>query len=237
LMPHRQYSAALIRSLWREMGGVLTGTNRYQATPDDARLMMRTTSPDLVTIVRDINKWSSNVMARQLLLTIGAENRIDGEEDDRVSGIRAIYDWLAEKGINTRGMVIDNGSGLTRHGRITARQGADILQHAWQSPFSSDLIASLPIIAMDGTMASRLRNTGMDGKGRIKTGLLANVRSIAGFSRDENNTTWAIVGMVNNDPAWNGKAVLDRVLYSLHFRPPTGTTISQSDTADTSAIQ
>lgn len=229
LLPHGQYSASLIRSLLSEIGVDVEGGNRLAETPDDARLVMRTSSPDLVTMVRDINKWSSNVMARQMLLNIGAKMREDEDRDDRVAGIQAIYDWLEAKGVNTAGMVIDNGSGLTRHGRITARQGADILQHAWNSPFSSDLIASLPIIAMDGTMARRLQNTGLDGKGRIKTGLLANVRSIAGFTRDENNTAWAIIGMVNNDPAWNGKAVLDRVLYSLHFRPPTGTAVSSSD--------
>ena len=229
LMPHQHYSAALIRSILAETGVTVLGADSTGPTPDDARLVMKTTSPDLVAMVRDINKWSSNVMARQMLLTIGAENRLDDEDDDRVAGIRVVYDWLEKKGINTNGMVIDNGAGLSRHGRITARQGAQLLQHAWNSPFSADLMASMPIIAMDGTMARRLRNTGMDGTGRIKTGYLENVRSIAGFTRDEHNTTWAVVGMVNNDPAWNGQAVLDRVLYSLHYRPPTGTAISRAD--------
>lgn len=227
LLPHEQYSASMIRSLLGEMGIIVSGGNLNGSTPEDARLVMKTTSPDLVTMVRDINKWSSNVMARQLLLTIGAQNRLDNEKDDRVAGIRVIYEWLERKGVDTSGMVIDNGAGLTRHGKITARQGTKILQHAWNSPYASDLMASMPIIAMDGTMARRLRNTGMDGEGRIKTGYLENVRSIAGFTRDENNTTWAVVGMVNNDPAWNGQAVLDRILYSLHFRPPTGTALSR----------
>ncbi len=233
LMPHDQYSAALIRSMLAETGVAVMGANGTGETPEDARLVMKTTSPDLVAMVRDINKWSSNVMARQMLLNIGAENRLDDEDDDRVAGIRVIYDWLEKKGINTAGMVIDNGAGLTRHGRITARQGAQLLQHAWNSPFSADLMASMPIIAMDGTMARRLRNTGMDGTGRIKTGYLEDVRSIAGFTRDEHNTTWAVVGMVNNDPAWNGQAVLDRVLYSLHYRPPTGTTFSRAESGTT----
>lgn len=228
LVPPEQYTASLIRSLLMDMGVVISGGDLNGVTPDGARLVMKTTSPDLVSMVRDINKWSSNVMARQLLLTIGAENRLEDENDDRVAGIRVIYEWLDDKGINTTGMVIDNGAGLTRHGRISARQGAQILQHAWNSAYSADLMASMPIIAMDGTMARRLRNTGMDGEGRIKTGYLENVRSIAGFTRDANNTTWAVVGMVNNDPAWNGQAVLDRILYSLHFRPPTGTAISQA---------
>src|SRR5690554_7291131 len=77
-------------------------------------------------------------------------------------------------------------------------QGARILQHAWESRYASDLMASLPIIAMDGTMARRLRNTGMDGEGRIKTGTLADVRSIAGFRSEERRvgkecrTTWTL---------------------------------------------
>jgi len=234
LLPHEQYTASLIRSLLTDMNITIAGQDRTDTTPEDARLILRTTSPDLVTMVRDINKWSSNVMARQLLLTIGAETRAADDDDDRVTGIRAIYQWLEAKGINTAGMVIDNGAGLTRHGRITARQGVQILQHAWESPYGADLMASMPLIAMDGTMARRLRNTGLDGQGRIKTGFLEDVRSIAGFTRDETNTTWAVVGMINTDPAWNGQSVLDRVIYSLHYRPPTGTTVSQAGTTESS---
>jgi D-alanyl-D-alanine carboxypeptidase/D-alanyl-D-alanine-endopeptidase (penicillin-binding protein 4) len=233
LLPHQQFSASLIRSLLSDMGVIISGDHHVGKTPDDARLVMRSTSPDLASMVRDINKWSNNVMARQMLLTIGAEFRQEGDKDDRVAGIRTVYEWLEQKGINTAGMVIDNGAGLTRHGRITTRQGAQILQHAWSSPYASDLMASMPIIAMDGTMARRLRNTGMDGEGRIKTGYLENVRSIAGFTRDEKNTTWAIVGIVNHDPAWNGQAVLDRVLHSLHYRPPVGTALSRTETGGT----
>ncbi|WP_404368993.1 D-alanyl-D-alanine carboxypeptidase/D-alanyl-D-alanine-endopeptidase [Marinobacter sp.] len=236
LMSHQQYSAALIRSLWDEMGGTLAGSDRFEPTPDDARLMMVTTSPDLVSMVRDINKWSSNVMARQLLLTIGAENRLPEEEDDRVAGIRVIYEWLESKGINTAGMVIDNGAGLSRYERITARQTAKVLQSAWNSRFSADLLSSLPLIAMDGTMARRLRNTALEGEGRIKTGYLQDVRSIAGFSRDKTETSWAVVGMVNHTPAWNGQALLDRVLYSLYYNPPVGTALSRGPTGS-SAVQ
>ncbi len=232
LLPQEEYTASMIRSLLADLDIELTGRDRLGKTPEEARLLLTTTSPDLASMVRDINKWSSNVMARQLLLTIGAEYRADEEQSDRVTGVRIITEWLESKGVNTAGMVIENGAGLTREGRISARQGAQILQLAWNSRFSADLLTSLPLIGLDGTMARRLRNTGMDGEGRIKTGYLEGVRSIAGFTRDGNNTTWAVVGMVNNDPAWNGQAVLDRVLYSLHFRPPTGTTLSRATPAN-----
>lgn len=236
LLPQSRYSAELIRSLWRGMGGTITGGNRLAETPEDARLVMQTTSPDLVTMVRDINKWSNNVMARQLLLTIGAENRKPDDGDDRVAGIHRIYDWLASKGINTRGMVIDNGAGLSRYGRMTSRQTAKILQHAWNSRYAADLMSSLPLIATDGTMVRRLRDTDLEGEGRIKTGSLQGVRAIAGFTRDKAQTTWAIVGMVNHTPAWNGQAVLDRALYSLYYHPPVGTALSQAASGG-SAIQ
>lgn len=170
-------------------------------------------------------------MARQMLLTIGAE--LGGEQalDDRVAGVDVILDWLQTKGIDSAGLRMENGSGLTRNGFITARQMVQLLQHAWASPSAPDLLASLPVTAMDGTMAQRLRNTGLEGLGRIKTGSLEHVRSIAGFSRDDTGTTWAVVAMVNNNPAWNGQGVLDRILYSLHHRPPEATSPSRAASA------
>ncbi|WP_213004148.1 D-alanyl-D-alanine carboxypeptidase/D-alanyl-D-alanine endopeptidase [Parahaliea maris] len=225
LLPPQQYAFELVRGLLAERGITVKGSNQLAATPEDSRRLVRTTSPDLATMVRDINKWSSNVMARQMLLSIGAEFRSDS--DDRASGVRGVRNWLTKKGIDTTGLVIENGAGLSRDGRMTARQGVQLLQEAWQSPYAADLMASMPIIALDGTMARRLRNTGLVGEGRIKTGSLDNVRSIAGFTRDEHGTTWAVLAIVNNKPAWNGRAVLDRVLYTLYFRPPQGTPVSQ----------
>lgn len=220
LLPPARYSATLARTLMAELGIRITGADRFATTPETARKLVSSTSPDLVTMVRDINKWSSNVMARQLLLTIGAERREETDRDDRATGIREVTAWMEAKGIDTTGMVLDNGAGLTRDGRITAQQVVLLLQNAWSSPYAPDLMSSMPIIAMDGTMTKRLQNTGLKGEGRIKTGSLDHVRSIAGFTRDSNNTTWAVVAMVNNDPAWNGQSVLDRVLYSLYFHPP-----------------
>lgn len=236
LLAPEKYTAAMIRTVWEQMGGLITGTGRTGKTPDDNRTLMTTNSPDLVTLVRDINKWSNNVMARQLLLDIGAENRIDDDADDRVAGIRVVQEWLGTKGIDTEGLVIDNGAGLSRESRISARQGIKLLQAAWKSPYSADLMASLPLIAMDGTMYSRLRNTGMAGLGRIKTGSLQDVRAIAGFSRDSNNTTWAVVGMVNHSPAWNGRALLDKVLYSLYLQPPVKRAFSRAQSEKQNTI-
>jgi len=228
LMPAEYFTAGLIRGLWEDMGGEITGRDRLAVTPEDARLMVVSTSADLATTVRDINKWSNNVMARQLLLTIGAERRKDDSTDDRTAGIAAITNWLRSEDIDTRGLVIDNGAGLSRDARISARQGAHILSHIWSSRYASDLISSLSMTGMDGTMYRRLRDSGLRGEGRFKTGSLENVRSVAGFTRDENHNVWAVVGIINNTPAWNGQAVLDRAIYTLYFDPPVGRSLSHS---------
>ncbi|MFV0276797.1 MAG: D-alanyl-D-alanine carboxypeptidase/D-alanyl-D-alanine-endopeptidase [Parahaliea sp.] len=220
LLPQGRYSALLIRALLAQHRVTLSGADRFDTTPDTARLLAHTESPDLVSMARDINKWSNNVMTRQLLLTIGAHARKEGERDDRAAGLRAINGWLAQKGLDTTTLVLDNGAGLSRRSRITARQGVALLQKAWRSPYAPDLLATLPIIGLDGTMAERLQDTAVRGQGRVKTGSLDHVRSIAGITRDRHNTSWAVVAIVNNRPAWNGQAVLDRVLYNLYFKPP-----------------
>ncbi|WP_206613590.1 D-alanyl-D-alanine carboxypeptidase/D-alanyl-D-alanine endopeptidase [Parahaliea mediterranea] len=220
LLPQATYSAALIRKLLTDYGVAITGQDALARAPDTARELASTTSPDLVTMVRDVNKWSSNVMARSLLLTIGAHTRGEQEQDDVAAGLRALRSWLESKGVDTAGLVIDNGAGLSRASRLTPRQVLQLLQQAWRSPFAVDLLSSMPIIATDGTMTRRLRNTALAGEGRIKTGSLDHVRSIAGFVRDRNQTTWAVAAMVNHNPAWNGQAVLDKVLYNLHYKPP-----------------
>lgn len=222
LMSPEAYTAALIRSLWKSLGGTLTGQSLLGRLPVGAQLLATSSSPDLVTMVRDINKWSSNIMARQLFLVIGAENRLAGDSDDLHAARRTVREWLAHKGIDTSDVVLDNGSGLSRIARITPRQQIKLLEQAWRSPYAAELISSLPLVAMDGTMRHRLRNTEMRGEGHIKTGTLTDVRAVAGFTRDRNNTTWAVSAMINTPSAWKGLSILDRILLSVHHLPEQG---------------
>ena len=218
VLSQQAYTGALLTSLWQQLGGTLAGTTREGLRPrEDTELLVTTSSRDLVTMVRDINKWSNNVMVRQVFLTLGAKRRQPGDKDDLAAAEREIRAWLASKGIDNRTMVFENGAGLSRIERITARQMALLLQHAWESRFAAELIASLPLVAMDGTMRRRLGNADMAGMGHIKTGSLRNVRSIAGFTRDEDNTTWAVVAMVNNPRAWQTEPVLDAFIEQVHL--------------------
>lgn len=215
------YTASLIRTLWHEMGGRIQGGNRLSQAPSNARLLARSTSPDLVSVVRDINKYSNNTMARQLFLTIGREQRSSTDADDHQAANRIINQWLADKGIYPKGLVMDNGSGLSRIERMTARDMTQLLAAAWKSPYSAEFVASMPLAAMDGTMRRRLRNTPVAGQAHIKTGSLRNVRAIAGITRDNNGQSWAVTAIVNHPSAGGSREALDMLLSDVYRRGPT----------------
>ncbi|WP_437880852.1 D-alanyl-D-alanine carboxypeptidase/D-alanyl-D-alanine endopeptidase [Pseudomonas sp. LRF_L74] len=219
LLDHAGYTAGAVRAIWKELGGSIMGADRSGEVPGKATLIARAYSPDLAEIIRDINKYSNNTMARQLFLSIGEKFRDKADADDSKAAQRAIRSWLARKNITAPHLVIENGSGLSRDERVSVREMNTMLQAAWQSPYAAEFISSLPLVAMDGTMRKRLRKTGMEGQAHIKTGTLNNVRAIAGFSRDAKGTTWAVVAILNDPKPWGASAALDQILLDIYRQP------------------
>ncbi|MDD2051158.1 D-alanyl-D-alanine carboxypeptidase/D-alanyl-D-alanine-endopeptidase [Pseudomonas putida] len=219
LLDHATYAAGAVRAIWQELGGTIHGKDRLDAVPKSARVVARAFSPDLAEIIRDINKYSNNTMAQQLFLSLGAKFRNDADGDDAKAAQRVIRQWLAQKGITAPHLVMENGSGLSRAERVSAREMAAMLQAAWKSPYAAEFISSMPIAGMDGTMRKRLKRTAMSGEAHIKTGTLNTVRAIAGFSRDSNGNTWAVVAILNDPKPWGASSVLDQVLLDLYRQP------------------
>ncbi len=219
LLDHPSYAAGAIRAIWQELDGSIQGTDRLAEVPKDARLLVRAFSPDLVEIIRDINKYSNNTMARQLFLSLGAQFRDEVDGDDAKAAQRVIRAWLARKNILAPHLVMENGSGLSRAERVSANELAKMLQAAWKSPYAAEFMSSLPLVAMDGTMRKRLHRTPLVGEARIKTGTLNNVRAIAGYSRDSNGNSWAVVAILNDPRPWGASAILDQVLIDLYRQP------------------
>ncbi|WP_457977465.1 D-alanyl-D-alanine carboxypeptidase/D-alanyl-D-alanine-endopeptidase [Ectopseudomonas composti] len=219
LLDHPSYAAGAVRGIWQELGGKILGKDRLGPVPEDARMLVRAFSPDVVEIVRDINKYSNNTMARQLFLSIGAQFRTEADKDDSLAAQRVIRSWLARKGITAPHLVLENGSGLSRAERISAREMALILQAAWRSPYAAEFRSSMPLVAMDGTMRRRLQRTPLVGEAHIKTGTLNNVRAIAGYSRDSNGQDWAVVAILNDPKPWGATSILDQVLLDTYSQP------------------
>jgi D-alanyl-D-alanine carboxypeptidase/D-alanyl-D-alanine-endopeptidase (penicillin-binding protein 4) len=215
------YTGSALRSLWGEMGGEISGTTRIGQMPSNAQQLAYSDSGDLVSVIRDINKFSNNTMARQLFLAIGRNQRTAADVDDYQAAVRSINQWMDRKGLRPKGLVLENGSGLSRIERMTARDLALLLEQAWKSPYAAEFIASMPLAAMDGTMRRRMLNTPVAGRAHIKTGSLRNVRAIAGITRDANGKSWAVAAIVNHGSAGASREALDRVLTDVHRRSST----------------
>ncbi|WLI47818.1 D-alanyl-D-alanine carboxypeptidase/D-alanyl-D-alanine-endopeptidase [Pseudomonas beijingensis] len=226
LLDHATYTAGAVRAIWKELGGSIQGKDRLAATPSNAKVLARAFSPDLAEIIRDINKYSNNTMAQQLFLSLGAQFRNEADGDDAKAAQRVVRQWLAKKGITAPHLVMENGSGLSRAERVSAREMAAMLQAAWRSPYSAEFISSMPIAGTDGTMRRRLKTTAMAGEAHVKTGTLNTVRAIAGYSRDINGNTWAVVAILNDPKPWGASSVLDQVLLDLYRQPKLSQTAS-----------
>lgn len=204
IMTAPDYAYGTFRTLWNQSGGAIDGGLRIAPLPADAILLYEHESLPVPEVIRLVNKFSNNVMARHLLLTLGAERF--GAPATTQNGREAVKLWLDEHEIRIPGFVIDNGSGLSREERVTARGLADLLDVAWHSPFMPEFAASLPLSATDGTLRNRFRAAGMQGRLRMKTGRLDDVSGLAGFVNAASGKTFIVVILVNHPGAHNGTA-------------------------------
>jgi D-alanyl-D-alanine carboxypeptidase/D-alanyl-D-alanine-endopeptidase (penicillin-binding protein 4) len=202
IMTAPDYAYGTFRTLWTQSGGAIDGAMRIETLPSDATLLHEYESLPLAEVIRLVNKYSNNVMARHLMLTLGVEKY--GPPATIESGRNAIRTWLASRGIQMPGFVLDNGSGLSRAERVTARGLGEMLDLAWHSPFMPEFAASLPLSATDGTLRNRFKSPGMQGRIRLKTGHLDNVSALAGFVNAASGKTYEVVIMVNHPGAQGG---------------------------------
>lgn len=197
----------LFRRLWRELGGNLRGQVRSGTTPHGARSLATHESPTLGEVIREVNKYSNNVMARQLFLSLSPTKPATAD-----AARRRIQNWLDEKGLNIPELQIDNGSGLSRSERISATGLGELLLAAWRSSVMPELMASLPVAGVDGTLKKRLGDTATGGRAHLKTGYLEGVRAIAGYVLDASGKRWVVVCLINDPKARLGKPAMDALV-------------------------
>jgi len=194
-----EYADAVFRLLWRELGGEFTGRVRAGIVPPAAVVLAAHESPTLGEAIRVINKRSNNVMARTLLLTLGAERGTRPATTDSSSVV--LDTVLTAQGLSMPELVVDNGSGLSRDARISADSLAALLTQAWRSPLMPEFVSSLAIAGVDGTVRRRLRGNEAEGMAHLKTGSLRDVRAIAGYVQGASGRRYVVVSLVNHDRA------------------------------------
>jgi serine-type D-Ala-D-Ala carboxypeptidase/endopeptidase (penicillin-binding protein 4) len=136
IMDPAQYAYGTFVTLWRQAGGQFRGGMLRAPTPPSARLLLTHESEPLSEIVRVTNKYSSNMMARSLVLAIAAE--MNGTPATPAAGEETIVGWLKTRGLELPELVIGNGSGLSREARISADSMAKVLVGARQSRYAHE---------------------------------------------------------------------------------------------------
>jgi D-alanyl-D-alanine carboxypeptidase/D-alanyl-D-alanine-endopeptidase (penicillin-binding protein 4) len=227
VIDRQAYLDRLFRATWKQLGGSISGDTTEGLTPASTRLLAEHLSRALPEVVRDTNKPSDNTLARLLFLSLGALEADPlagsrpqlaatsaGTESTLARSEQAVRNWMREHGINDTGLVLENGSGLSRTERITPIQMGGLLQAGLRSNWAPEFQSSMPIVAVDGTMRRRLHDSLAAGRARLKTGTLRNVTSIAGYVPDASGRQCVVVAMVNSELVSNGRgrAVLDALV-------------------------
>ena len=203
LLRPADYAFGTFVTLWRELGGEFGGKLRVGAVPAEAQAFVSFDSLSLGEIVRLTNKYSSNLMARHLLLTLGQDRF--GLPATLQKGAAAIDEWSRERGLSLQDMDIDNGSGLSRATHISVMQMARVLSAAYRSRYAPEFLASLPLAGLDGTLRSRMKSSPA-GSVRLKTGHLDGVSGVAGYVTTPAGKTLVLVSLVNDVRADYGAA-------------------------------
>lgn len=202
------------RSFWKEMGGTFNGDVKSGVTPENATTLYTGKSLPLADIIRKVNKHSNNVMARQLLLTLGAEKK--GAPGTRQKGAQVINEWLERIGVSSSGVIVDNGSGLSRKSRISAAALGEILSYMYQSKNMPEYMSSLSINGKDGTLKKRLKYGQISAAARMKTGTIDHVKAIGGYLRTKKGKHLSVVVLINSTRAGAGRWSQDKLVKWLY---------------------
>lgn len=196
IAPGTTFVLGVFENLWREMGGTIDGSLREGPASDEAKLLYVMQSLPLADIIRGINKYSNNVMTRQLIYTLGAERY--GPPGTLRKGLDAIEYWLRARGLDLPDLVLDNGAGLSRGTRISPRSLGRLLRAAYQHPYMPEFVSSLPLSGVDGTMRDRFTDGPLKGRVHLKTGQIDNVKAMAGYVKSRSGRTYAVVSLQNH---------------------------------------
>ncbi len=201
-LSHNEFVYGLFSSLWRESGGEFTGGWINVVAPEDVEPLLSFDSLPLADVIARVNKHSNNVMARQLLYTLSAE--VLGEPGTEVGGREVVANWLNDNGFVFDTLTFDNGAGLSRESRMTARDMGAMLEFAWKQPYMPEYVSSLSLAGLDGTLRRRFDDSALDGNAHLKTGSLDHITAIAGYLQAQSGRRFAVVIMQSHKDIHRG---------------------------------
>jgi len=208
--PYQSFYYALRAELVRQ-GVAFHGSLHLAKTPEGARALFTHYAKPLIKIVAKTNKKSNNLYARHLMLLLGAKRY--GAPATEEKGRKAVSEILGRYGLmQRRSTYLDNGCGLSRKSRITARELSDILQSA-NKRYGKVWRNALSIAGVDGTIKKRFRHTVAKGRAWMKTGTLKDAKNIAGYVRSKSSKRlYSVVVLYNGREKWKGSALQNQII-------------------------
>lgn len=214
LMPlsHAEFGARAIAALWAEAGGTLHGRVVERGGSDAAQdePYAQLESEPLPALVREINKTSHNLLARNLWLTLSPDFPQLSATGDAARA--RVASWLQAQGLKDGDVELDTGSGLSRSERARPRALAQLLAKAWRGPHRREFVASLPVAGVDGTLARRFLAGPATGNAWLKTGSLLDARALAGYVKGRSGKVYALAAMIHHPDAAAAAPALDALV-------------------------
>ena len=219
LLDHPHFVHGMFTTYFREAGGQFDGGLKESRAPRGVAPFATLESPPLYDIVRDVNKLSNNVMARQIFLTLATTRHPPPATPALAADV--VQRFLKERRIAIPGLVLENGSGLSRNERVTAGGLAQLLAAADRSAAREEFASSLAVAATDGTVQKRFQNGTVAGQALLKTGTLEGVKALAGYVIDAQGERWIVVAIINHPHAARGQAALDGLVQWVYHSAAT----------------
>lgn len=197
----------MLRASLAERGVMVTGRSRAVDAYERAGVSLETASltevasiqsPSLGEIAAQTLKPSQNLYAELILRALGNATRRDPNLTSEEAGLAAVKAFLKEAGVDTRLLVLTDGSGLSRRDLVTADSTLKLLVYMDRHRFAKAFRDALPIAGIDGTLKNRMKGTVAANNVRAKTGTLPTIASLSGYVTSAAGERLVFSILVNN---------------------------------------
>ena len=212
-----RYAAETFRALLLKAGVKIKGETKIVSTPVTAKLLYQHFSPPLSLILKELNIYSNNLTAEQIVKTIAAERY--GTPGTHAEGLRLIEEFLRISGVNLQGVLITDGSGLSRKNRMTTVAITALLSSMYSRfDIGPDFMTAMHIMGTNGILSKRLSSSPARGKIRAKTGTLRGISTLAGYVASQDGKIFAYALFFNNNRCghWNADRIEDRIITAIY---------------------
>ncbi|MBX7137618.1 MAG: D-alanyl-D-alanine carboxypeptidase/D-alanyl-D-alanine-endopeptidase [Oligoflexia bacterium] len=193
------YLGQTFRGILKQTGVNLLSGYRGGKTPVGAKVLYAHLSPPLSEILKDLNHFSNNFIAEQLLYAIGAH--LSGNFE-REAGLKRLEQYLISLGVSAASVRVVDASGLSHSSRLSASAVARVLKRmAELDSVRPEFENSLSVGGRSGTLKRRDFGLVSGATVRGKTGTLDGVSSLAGYLSCTSGRKLVFAILINDAPS------------------------------------